>query len=117
LPTSPGGAWQETILYNFTNCIQGCYPTGTLALDKAGNLYGASEGGVGEGNCGPLTCGVIYKLSPQGNGRWKFALVHKFVGTHGGLPLGVILDSKSNLYGVTSTFGAYGAGTAFELTP
>jgi uncharacterized repeat protein (TIGR03803 family) len=112
-----GGAWQQSVLYDFPNCVQSCVRTGTLALDKAGNLYGASGGGVGEGNCGPLACGVIYKLSPQGNGRWKFALVHKFVGADGGLPLGVVLDTKGNLYGVTFSFGAYGAGTAFEITP
>jgi uncharacterized repeat protein (TIGR03803 family) len=112
-----GGNWQETILYDFPNCMQSCYPVGTLAFDKAGNLYGASDGGVGAGNCGPFTCGVIYKLSPQGNGQWKYAEVHKFIGTDGGFPLGVIVDGSGNLFGVTSNFGKYSAGTAFEITP
>ena len=42
-----GGQWQETILYNFVNCHRGCGPEGTLARDKAGNLYGTADGGTG----------------------------------------------------------------------
>jgi hypothetical protein len=39
--------------------------------------------------------------------------------TSGGvLPFyGLILDGEGNLYGVTSSFGKYGGGTAFEITP
>lgn len=43
--------------------------------------------------------------------------MHKFVGTDGDTPLGVILDGKGNLFGTTKNGGTYGAGTAFEITP
>jgi uncharacterized repeat protein (TIGR03803 family) len=68
-----GNQWQETILYNFVNCNHGCGPEGTLARDKAGNLYGTAGGGTG--NCG-YACGVVFKLSPQKNGKWKYSVVY-----------------------------------------
>ena len=109
------GRWQVTQLYSFPNCKIGCFPAGTPALDKAGNLYGTASGGLDD--CGE-TCGVVFKLSPQKNGKWGYSVLHKFNGTDGAFPAyGVILDDKGNLFGVTSQFGKYGFGTAFEITP
>jgi uncharacterized repeat protein (TIGR03803 family) len=112
-----GGQWAETILYDFPNCVQACFPVGTMAIDKAGNLYGTTLGGVFNRTCGGFTCGEVFEMARQGNGRWKFSLLHKFVGTDGDTPVGVILDGKGNLFGTTKSGGTYGAGTAFELTP
>jgi uncharacterized repeat protein (TIGR03803 family) len=111
------GTWQETILYDFPSCPQGCMVEGTLARDKAGNLYGTAAGG--KNSCAGYACGVIFKLAPQSNGTWKYTVLYNFSETSGGLQpfYGVILDSKGNLYGVTSSFGKYNEGTAFELTP
>jgi len=112
-----GDTWQETILYDFPNCLQGCVAEGTLAMDTAGNLYGTAGGG--RNSCAGYACGVIFKLAPQTNGTWKYSVLYNFSETSGGVEpfWGVILDSKGNLYGVTSNFGKYNAGTAFELTP
>ena len=112
-----GGTWQEKILYDFPDCSNGCMVEGTLARDKAGNLYGTAAGGTN--SCAGYTCGVVFELSPQKNGSWKYSVLYDFNETSGGLQpfYGVILDSKGNLYGVTSAFGKYGAGTAFEITP
>jgi uncharacterized repeat protein (TIGR03803 family) len=112
-----GGTWQETILYNFSNCTLACYPEGTLAIDASGNLYGTAQGG--RNSCAGYGCGVIFKLAPQSNGTWKYSTLYNLNETSGGVSpfYGVILDSKGNLYGVTSNFGKYNLGTAFELTP
>jgi hypothetical protein len=111
------GRWKETILWDFPNCLQGCMAMGTPALDKAGNLYGTAAGGTG--SCAGMACGVVFKLAPQTNGKWKYSVVHNLTAADGGVQpfYGVILDGKGNLFGVTSNFGKYGAGTAFRITP
>jgi uncharacterized repeat protein (TIGR03803 family) len=112
-----GGAWQETILYDFPSCATGCMVEGTLARDKAGNLYGTAAGGTG--SCAGYTCGVVFKLAPQKGGAWKYSVLANFAPATGGFQpfYGVILDANGNLYGVTSGFGKYNLGTAFEVTP
>ena len=113
---SANGHWTQTVLYDFpASCGEGCGPNGTLVFDKAGNLYGAASGGLAD--CQGYACGVIFKLTPQAGGKWKYSVVHKFNGTDGGFPYGVILDDQGNLYGTTQAFGAYGYGVAFEITP
>jgi uncharacterized repeat protein (TIGR03803 family) len=83
-------------------------------MDKSGNLYGTTIAG-GTSSCG---CGVVYKLTPGSNGKWKYTVLHRFTGYDGAQPDAYpILDSKGNLYGTTITGGAGGAGVAFELTP
>jgi uncharacterized repeat protein (TIGR03803 family) len=113
-----GGQWKETILYDFPDCNYGCGVDGTLVMDKHGDLYGTAAGGPPKG-CYGLTCGVVFKLSPQKNGKWKYSVVYNLTEKGGGsAPLyGVILDDKGNLFGVTSQFGKYSFGTAFEITP
>ena len=112
---SSDGHWKQTVLYDFPNCADGCLPGNTIVFDKAGDLYGTANGGVAD--CGGYTCGVIFKLTPQTGGRWKYSVVHKFNGADGGFPYGAILDDKGNLYGTTQAFGKYNAGVAFEITP
>jgi hypothetical protein len=102
------------VLYDFPNCANGCAPGGTLVFDKAGNLYGA--GGGGSVSCG-YTCGVVFKLTPQAGGKWKYSVVHKFNGNDGAFPWGVIVDGKGNLFGATENGGTYNSGVAFEITP
>jgi hypothetical protein len=109
------GKVKGSIIHNFSNCSTGCYPEGTLAIDKSGNLYGMAQGGPN--SCG-FSCGVVFKLAPQKNGTWKYSVVYNLDETTGGaLPYyGLILDNEGNLYGVTSSGGQYGGGTAFEIT-
>jgi hypothetical protein len=110
------GKVKGSIIHNFPSCSTGCYPEGTLAIDKSGNLYGMAQGGPN--SCDGLSCGVVFKLAPQTNGTWKYSVVYDLDETTGGtLPYyGLIFDSKGNLYGVTSSGGQYGGGTAFEIT-
>jgi uncharacterized repeat protein (TIGR03803 family) len=114
--TFSGGHWKETTLYDFPNCADGCYPAGTPVFDKAGNLYATASGGLGD--CGGYTCGLVFKLAPQQNGKWKYSVVYKLHGTDGNsLPYGVIVDDKGNIFGTTSAGGKYNAGVAFEIAP
>jgi uncharacterized repeat protein (TIGR03803 family) len=113
---TPGtkGDWKETILYNFTDGANGAEPDAGVVMDKAGNLYGTTTAG-GTSSCG---CGVVYKLAPNSNGKWSYTVLHRFTGFDGAGPnANLIMDSKGNLYGTTTTGGAGGYGVAFEITP
>ncbi len=114
--SSASGHWKLTALYDFPNCRIGCVPSGTLVFDKSGNLYGMASGGLAV--CEGYDCGVIFKMSRQKNGRWKYSVLHRFNGKDGGFPgYGMVFDGKGNLFGVTTKFGKYGFGVAFKVTP
>jgi hypothetical protein len=115
LTRSSGGHWKQNALHDFSDCANGCFPGNTMVFDKAGALYGTASGGLAD--CQGYTCGVVFKLAPQAGGNWKYSVVHKFTGTDGGFPYGVIIDAKGNLYGTTQAFGKYGYGVVFEITP
>jgi hypothetical protein len=115
LSRSSNGRWKQTVLYDFPSCDEGCLPGFTMVSDTAGNLYGVGAGGLAD--CQGYTCGVVFKLTPAAKGKWKYSVVHKFTGTDGGFPNGVIIDAKGKLYGTTQAFGKYGYGVAFEIAP
>jgi uncharacterized repeat protein (TIGR03803 family) len=103
---------KETVLYRFRGGSSGDQPVGGVIMDKAGNLYGATEVG------GYYFDGTVYKLNPVGN---KTVLYNFAGGTDGSLPVaGVIADTAGNLYGTTqyggdvTCFGG-GCGTVFKL--
>jgi uncharacterized repeat protein (TIGR03803 family) len=109
------GAWREKILLN------GDGPEGGLIFDAAGNLYGTTYSGGSEqsrGNC-QFGCGTAFELSPTVDGGWTQKTLHNFGGAgDGGHPMAaLIFDGAGNLYGTTSGGGAFGLGTAFELSP
>ena len=62
LTRATDGRWKETILYNFPTLKDGAGPSGGLAIDQAGNLYGVSGGGTGP--CGGGGCGVVLESTP-----------------------------------------------------
>jgi uncharacterized repeat protein (TIGR03803 family) len=109
-----GDTWRTTILYNFTGGADGDSPGGGVIVDNAGNLYGTTIAG-GSSNCG---CGVVFKLSPQTDGSWKYTLLHTFVGSDGAQPdANLALGPDGKLYGTAATGGANGGGVVFQLTP
>jgi uncharacterized repeat protein (TIGR03803 family) len=94
-------------------------PTGNLAIDAAGNLYGTTLYG---GSCSIVDCGVAWKLGPNPDGVWTFSILHSFAaGADGANPQGgLVFDAATgNLYGTTVNFGASPGtgccGTVFEL--
>ena len=110
LTPQASGKWKENILYGFKNRRLGC-SANPLTFDAKGNLWGTAGGGE-------YGYGVVFELSPQSSGKWKYSVVHQFNGTDGAVPASaVIFDKQGNLYGGTVAGGAYGEGVAFEITP
>ncbi len=57
-------------------------------------------------------------MTPSGNGRWKYTVLHRFSGPDGvGPEAGVTVDKKGNIYGTTTQGGSGYYGVVFEITP
>src|SRR3984957_18654661 len=134
-PTQKGGAWTETVLYNFqgSQSGDGASPAGSLGIANSGNLYGTTGYG-GTGDCVLLGtkegCGAVFELSPpkMKGGAWTETVLYSFKGDKDGyVPNGdLVFDSAGNLYGATTFGGGKGTtcnplyqycGTVFELSP
>ncbi len=118
---SPGSnGWAETVLHQFQGGSDGQTPNGTLAMDKAGNLYGVTQLGGSGG-------GVAFELSPSSSGQWSEKTIYTFTGNgQASQPqYGVILDQAGNLYGVSNGGSqngvcgseGIGCGLVYELSP
>lgn len=105
----------EKVLHRFYG-EQGSNPLGNLIADGAGNLYGTTEFGGGDG-----FYGTVFRLAPPASPgkRWRLTTLYVFGNTgDGARPTdGLLLDSKGNLYGTTSDSDAGGHGEVFELSP
>ena len=111
------GGWQESVIYGFPDAQNGGVPFSSLTMDAAGNMYGVSKGGIEACDSG---CGVVYRLHPESNGQWSYAVLQKFAGppNDGAEPwAGVTLDGKGNLFGTTAFGGTYNQGTVYEISP
>lgn len=117
---SVSGGWKPKIIYNFRGGSDGNRPTGNVAFDAQGNLYGVTVDG-GSPTC---QCGTVFKLTPV-SGGWKESVIYRFDKTKnrndGMFPwAGVIMDTEGNLYGTTQSGGngcSFSCGTVFELSP
>jgi uncharacterized repeat protein (TIGR03803 family) len=117
LTKGTGGAWTETVLYNFSNGTDGGQPQAGVVMDAAGNLYGTTTAG-GDPTCVSTYgyCGVVYKLTPVTGGVYSESVLVNFTGTNGLVPqAGLIFDGEGNLYGTTTRGGSLGYGTVFKL--
>lgn len=103
--------WTQTILYSFQGGDDGGAPYSELVMDKAGNLYGTASAST-------VNRGTVFELSPS-NGSWTYTVLHAFSGgSDGGQPVAALtLARGGKLYGATTSFGAGGGGTIFELKP
>jgi uncharacterized repeat protein (TIGR03803 family) len=111
--TVSGGTWTESVLHSFNKDGQdGIYPYDSLIFDPAGNLYGTTFYGGTDGG------GIVFRLSPMGDGAWTEKVIYNFSFAIGWFPqAALIFDSSGNLYGTTVAAGGGVAGTVFELTP
>jgi len=116
-PTTKGGPWTETVIFSFSG-PDGTLPFGRLEFDRAGALYGTTDGG------GSLQEGTVFRLNPpsQSGALWSESVLYSFSGgSDGGNPVaGVVIDKMGRLFGTTST-GGNGrpdpGGVIFRLDP
>ncbi|HEX3431728.1 MAG TPA: choice-of-anchor tandem repeat GloVer-containing protein [Rhizomicrobium sp.] len=104
----------ETVLYAFTGGNDGFLPIGGLVRDKAGNLFGTTEGG---GNYG---YGTVFVVAPDGTERLLYSFCAKSNCRDGATPYaGLVAGSAHDFYGTTDYGGdtscAGGCGTVFEV--
>lgn len=117
-----------TVLHQFTGSSDGSNPYPSLAMDRAGNLYGVAAFG-GLQSCetsNGIGCGTAFKLIHRGGG-WVFSPLYAFKGySDGAIPIGSLtIAADGSVYGTTDgggeldcrdTFGD-GCGTVFRLQP
>jgi uncharacterized repeat protein (TIGR03803 family) len=108
-PSTGDGEWTATELHVFQGGTDGGGPSGSLIIDKKGNLYGPSDY--------PDT---IFELSPPTSpgGSWTETSLFTLdpSGMNGSTPWGrIAMDEDGNLYGTTLRGGLYGGGVVFEL--
>jgi uncharacterized repeat protein (TIGR03803 family) len=118
-PASSGGAWTETVLYDFTyGSTDGSNPAAGVGIGADGVLYGTTVLG------GAFGLGTVFALTPPAlpSGAWTETVLHSFAGSpdDGESPEGALIANGGVLYG-TTIYGGNGAcdscGTVFSLTP
>jgi uncharacterized repeat protein (TIGR03803 family) len=120
-PATQGGTWTESVLYSFKGLSDGASPFGGVVFDKAGNLYGTTDGNFDN------TYGTVYELSPPAvqGGAWTETVLYSFQGANDGCgPQGKLaFGSNGTLLGTAVQCGGtqntcfFGCGTIFELIP
>jgi hypothetical protein len=120
VPPTGGGAWTESVLYDFP-CAFGGGISGPVSIARdpsTGIIYGSVQNG------GPFNGGWIYKMvPPTSGGAWTNTVLHNFTTNpsapgyaNGCVPWSLILGPKGDLYGTTIYCGV-GGGTAYRLAP
>lgn len=116
-PASSGGAWSETLLYNFTGSNgDGNGPWAGVLIGPNGALYGTTTAG------GSSNLGTVFQLTPPATpgGAWTETVLHSFTGQggDGATPYAsLVMGRRCELYGTTADGGNSGNGTVFELSP
>jgi uncharacterized repeat protein (TIGR03803 family) len=117
LKLEKSGSWRETVLHSFPAFQgDGSVLYDGVALDRSGNIYGATTQG------GSTGCGVIFKLSRKANGKWDESLLHDFTKRAEGCGANPLaFDKHGNLWGTaqggTGKQCADGCGVVFKLMP
>jgi uncharacterized repeat protein (TIGR03803 family) len=113
LSLGSSGKWTETVLYSFAGCVQYTVPqtpSGTLAIDQEGNLYGVWQGSS-------QNTGLLFELTKATNGTFSCSVIHHFNGNEGTPNGDLTWDSAGNLYGTTFEDSTGFDGEVFEFSP
>jgi uncharacterized repeat protein (TIGR03803 family) len=115
---TPNGTF--TILHTFcslSNCADGEFPAGGLALGNDGALYGVTQTGGPTVGCSN-GCGTVYKITPGGNLTTLYDFCSASECVDGvGPDAALLLGRDGNFYGTTTAGGNAGRGVAFKITP
>lgn len=121
LPTPTGGTvfrlnakGELATVYSFClhlGCKDGIAPGWLVQGAGARDFYGTASTG-GSGTKCPFGCGTIFKITATG----AFESLHSFNAIEGINPLGLFQATNGVFYGVTSTGGTEGYGTAYSLS-
>jgi uncharacterized repeat protein (TIGR03803 family) len=117
-PRSAGGAWTHRALHNFSGGTDGAEPSGPLAIDSQGVIYGTTSYGGGS------NLGSVFSLTPPASpaGAWTEAVIYSFTGRNdgaspaGGVLIGAGPEGQTVLYG-TALRGPSAGGIVYSLTP
>jgi len=113
-PTSPGGTWSESIIFNFGTGPRVGFPWSNLVPGPQGSLYVIVDGGTYGGN-------ALLQLRPPATpgGEWSGHLLYSFPADQ---PAGMLRSGPNgSLYGATvkstQPDGSRGGGLIFQLSP
>jgi uncharacterized repeat protein (TIGR03803 family) len=99
----------DTLVYSFDEPVNGSFPVGLIqGTDGSGNFYGNTAGGGASG------AGTVFMVTPGGSQT----VLHSFgAGADATGPAAPLIQaSDGNLYGATSSGGAYGGGAIYKVT-
>ena len=119
--TPSGRGYKETVLYVFCaspDCTDGAFPISGFTPDGAGHLIGTTlYGGTGGSLDQWPGSGTVYIQAGQKHEK-LYSFCSQTNCIDGANPAaGVLVDSAGDIFGTTSSGGAYGMGTVFELIP
>lgn len=113
VPNIPANAQTESVIYSFTGGTNdAAVPANGLTFHK-GSIFGVTNEGGGYNEDG-----ILFQLSPNGNGGWNEHAIHVFEGGNdGAAPSPAVFDARGNLYGEAVSGGQYGCGLVYEFSP